>query len=137
MAAVIAVIATAAGLTACGAPPPPAPAQAAAPAARPVPIDGTYDGLRTLVRGTAINCGNQDEFTLTIVNNTLTYQLSQPQVDWKPVILFTTAIGADGSFDAESGTSFMRGHIVNGHMRGELSGDVCGFTFEADRSGTW
>lgn len=123
-------------LAACGSAPPPAPV-AQVPPLRPVPIDGTYGGLMTLARGDAINCGNQNEFTLQVENHGFSYQLAQPAVNWRPVIVFTGMIGADGTFNVASGADFMRGSVVGGHMQGEMAGDLCGFNFNADRGGTW
>jgi len=107
------------------------------PITTPQPVDGAYHGLMQLIRGGEMSCGNSNEFTLQVSSQSFTYRLSQPQADWKPVVVFTATIGADGSFDAESGTSFMRGKLKDGHMHGQISGDICGFTFDADRTGTF
>lgn len=115
-------------------PPPPAPIP---PISAPQPIDGTYHGLTQTIRGTAMSCGNQNEFTVTVTNHTINFSLPQPEAEWKPVVPFSATIGPDGSFDAESGTSFMRGTVSHGHMQGQISGDICGFTFNADRDGTF
>jgi hypothetical protein len=90
-----------------------------------------------LISGSAISCGTEDMLTLHVANNAFAYQLNQPQVPWQPVRAFNVVIAADGSFQAQSGTAYMRGTVSVGHMAGDLVGDACGFHFEADRSGTW
>ena len=107
------------------------------PISGPQPIDGLYNGFAQLIRGDVMNCGNNNEFRLQMTNQSFTYRLSQPQAGWKPVVVFTAAIGPDGTFEATSGTSYMRGTLKNGHMQGRISGDICGFDFDADRTGTW
>ena len=107
------------------------------PISGPQPIDGRYDGLMQLIRGDVINCGNSNEFHLKVANQSFSYELSQPQAPWKPVIVFTATIGPDGAFNATSGTGYMRGTLTNGHMQGRISGDICGFDFNADRTGNW
>ncbi len=118
----------------------PSPSAATAtttPPPRPVPIDGTYGGAMQLTRGNAINCGNDNPITLQVKNRTFTYRLAQPQAEWKPVIVFTVTIGPEGSFDERSGPDSMSGHVAGGSMQGEIVGDICGFTFNADRGATW
>ena len=88
-------------LAACGtSDPPPAPA---APS-RPVPIDGSYNGILQLTRGDAINCGNQDPVVLQVADRSFTYQLRQPRADWAPVLVFRATIQPDGSFNAQAGS---------------------------------
>ncbi|MFL5252653.1 MAG: hypothetical protein ACJ8AI_07125 [Rhodopila sp.] len=108
-----------------------------APVSGPQPVDGTYGGMMQLIRGAEMICGNTNEFRLQVINQSFTYQLSQPTVDWKPVLVFTSAIGPDGSFNAAAGNGFMRGTLKDGHMKGQISGDACAFTFDADRNATW
>jgi hypothetical protein len=114
--------------------PPPIPI---APLSGPQPIDGTYSGFMQLIRGDEMNCGNTNEFRLQVTGQSFTYRLLQQQVAWKPVVVFTSSIGPDGSFEAVSGSSYLRGTLKDGHMQGRISGDMCGFTFNADRSGTF
>jgi len=109
----------------------------AAPPVRPVPIDGTYNGLMQLASGTVDACGSQDVFTLQVRNNAFTYMLNQPQVPWRPSVSFNVAIAPDGSFHATSGAAHMDGMVAQGHMQGQLVGDSCGFQFEADNSGSF
>jgi hypothetical protein len=117
-------------LAACGTTSAPTPVAAPSP---PVPIDGTYGGVMQLIRGSAMNCGDQVDFTLRIVNHAFTFKLPQPTAEWKPVIVFTANVGSDGSFNVMSGPDYMRGGIAGGVMHGEISGDICGFTFNASR----
>jgi hypothetical protein len=100
----------------------------------PVPIDGTYGGVLALTRGNSY-CGDQDPFTLQVVNHAFSFRLPQPRAEWKPFIIFNGRIGDDGSFNVQSGTGNMRGRVSGGNMQGEVSGDMCGFTFDADRGG--
>jgi hypothetical protein len=123
-----------AALTACGSPPPPAPIANAPP---PPPIDGTYGGVMELNRGESITCGNENPITLHVVNHAFTYQLNQPQADWNPVIVFNAMIGPDGAFNARSGSDSMSGSVASGNMQGVIVGDICGFSFNAGRGGTW
>jgi hypothetical protein len=122
-------------VSSCSSPPPAPPP--IPPISGPQPIDGTYHGLTQTIRGSAMNCGNQDEFAVTVTNHTINFNLPQPQAEWKPVVPFSAVIGPDGSFNAQSGTSYLRGTLSNGHMQGEISGDICGFAFNADRDGTF
>lgn len=116
---------------------PPRQSYPIAPISGPEPVDGTYNGLKQLLRGDETSCGNTDEFHLQISGRQFTYRLLQPQADWRPVIVFGATIAPDGTFNAVSGDSFMRGTLKQGHIHGEMSGDVCGFSFDADRTGTW
>ncbi len=121
-------------LAACSNPPPPGPKLSAPP---PPPIDGTYGGVMQLNRGNAINCGNDNPITLHVENHAFTYQLSQPQAEWKPVIVFKAMIGPDGTFNAQSGPDSMSGSVAGGNMQGSIIGDVCAFSFNASRGGVW
>ncbi len=114
--------------------PPPIPIP---PLSGPQPVDGNYSGYMQLIRGDAMTCGDNNEFRLLVSGQSFTYRLMQQQVEWKPVVVFTGSIAPDGKFDATSGTSFMRGRLKDGHMQGRISGDLCGFDFDADRSGTF
>jgi hypothetical protein len=122
------------GLAGCSSPPPPAPV---APPGPPVPIDGTYGGLMTLTRGLPGNCGNQNEFTLQVVNGAFSFRMNQGSVDWRPYVTYNGVIRPDGSFNVEAGPDFMRGRVAGGHMQGDLEDDACGYVFNADRNGTW
>ncbi len=125
-------------LPACTAPSaPPPPSLAVAPPMQPVSINGSYDGVMQLISGLAMSCGTQDMLTLQVTNNGFAYQLNQPQVPWQPVRAFNVVIAENGSFQAQSGTAYIRGTVSGGHMAGDLVGDACGYHFEADRSGTW
>ncbi len=121
-------------LTACNGPSSPAPIANAPP---PPPIDGTYGGLMQLSRGDPVSCGNENPFTLHVANHAFTYQLNQPQADWRPFIVFNAAIGPDGAFNARSGPDSMSGTVESGNMQGVIIGDICGFSFNASRGGTW
>jgi hypothetical protein len=136
----IAIAALSAALTAtmtgCSGPPPPPSAGAPPPAPVPVPIDGTYDGQMQLSRGETIDCGNQDLITLQVKNQSFTFRLDQPQAVWKPTVTFTATIGPDGSFNAQSGPDSMSGRVAGGAMQGQIIGDICGFSFVANREGT-
>ena len=115
------------------APPPPV---AVAPSA-PVPIDGTYNGVMQLARGSADRCGTQDIFTLTVRDNAFRYVLNQPQVPYRPRRTFNVTIDPTGAFQAQDGTSYIRGTVSQGHMQGQLIGDACGYQFEADNTGSF
>jgi hypothetical protein len=90
-----------------------------------------------LSRGTAITCGNENPITLQVTNHQFTYQLHQPQAEWKPVVVFNAVIGPDGGFDTQSGPDSMSGSVNGGNMQGVIIGDMCGFSFNASRGGTW
>ena len=121
-----------AALVSCGTSPP----AVVNAASRPLPVDGTYGGVMQLSRGTALGCGNADAITLRVKDHAFTYQLNQPQADWRPVIIFTAKIGPDGSFNTRSGPDFMSGQVANGTIQGQIAGDICGFSFVADRGGS-
>ena len=63
--------------------------------------------------------------------------LNQPQVSWQPQRSFDVVIAPDGSFQVQSGPAYIRGQVSQGHMQGQIVGDVCSYQFEADNSGTW
>jgi hypothetical protein len=127
-----------AALAACSSSPPSMPTtlSGGGPQTPPVPIDGNYDGIMTLSRGDAMTCGNQDTINLQVTNHTFSYRLSQPRAEWKPFINFTATIGADGSFYTQQGPDSLSGSVTAGHMAGDIAGDMCGFSFVADRGGT-
>jgi hypothetical protein len=112
------------------------PAAAVQPT-RPVSASGTYNGITQLVQGPAMSCGTQDMLTLHVVGNTFGYILNQPQVSWQPVRSFNVVIAPDGSFQAQSGTAYIRGTVSGSHMAGDIVGDACAYHFEADSSGTF
>jgi hypothetical protein len=126
-------------LIGCSGPPPPAPSAAATdpPPARPVPVNGSYNGVTQLVSGAATSCGTGDIFTLQVQNGMFRYQLQQPQVPWRPSVTFSAAIAPDGSFHAASGAAYIDGKVAQGHMQGQIVGDSCGFQFEADNTGSF
>jgi hypothetical protein len=102
----------------------------------PPPIDGTYGGVMQLSRGDAVSCGNENPITLHVANHAFTYQLHQPQAEWRPVIVFNAVIGPNGAFDARSGPDSMSGTVAGGNMQGVIIGDICGFSFNASLGGT-
>jgi hypothetical protein len=125
-------------LLACTASPTsPPPPVAVTPPTQPASINGTYDGAMQLISGLPMSCGTEDMLTLQVANRAFAYQLNQPQVPWQPVRAFNVVIAADGSFQAQAGTAYIRGTVSGGHMAGDLVGDACGYHFEADRRGTW
>jgi hypothetical protein len=126
-------------LIGCSTPQPPAAPAAATdpPPARPVPLDGSYNGVTQLASGTATSCGTGDIFTLQVRNGAFRYELHQPQVPWRPSVTFSAAIAPDGSFHAASGAAYIDGKVAQGHMQGQIVGDSCGFQFEADNTGAF
>jgi hypothetical protein len=128
----------AAGCATDRAPPPPIAAPAATAPAGPVAVDGTYVGTRQLIRGgngPGILCGQLDPFTVTVQGRAFRYVLNQPEVPYQPTRTFTVAIAADGSFRTVDGPAYMNGNAGGGTMQGNLSGDACGYVFQADRQG--
>jgi hypothetical protein len=134
--ATVAASMAAAGCTIAPQPPPAAPTAVVQPS-RQVSVDGTYDGITQLVRGSAMSCGTQDMLTLRVADNAFGYTLNQPQVTWQPVRSFNVVIAPDGTFQAQSGSAYIRGTVSGGHMAGDIVGDACGYHFEADSSGTF
>jgi hypothetical protein len=63
--------------------------------------------------------------------------LQQPQVPWRPTVTFAVDIAPDGSFVTKSGAAFIKGQVKQGHMQGQIVGDACGFSFEADNDGSF
>ncbi len=134
-----------AGCAADRAPPPPAPE--APPAtmpptatlpAGPVAVDGTYTGTKQLVRGgdgPGILCGQLDPFTVTVTNRHFSYVLHQPEVPFQPTVPFDVTIAADGSFRAVNGPDYITGTAGGGTMQGDVSGDACGYFFQAATKG--
>ncbi len=119
------------------APPPPPPPVAAAPSG-PVAVDGVYRGSRQLVRGgsgVGLLCGTSDPFTLTVTNRAFQYVLRQPEVAYQQTRTFNATIDADGNFKAVDGPAYIDGTAGGGSIQGEISGDACGYVFQADRQG--
>ncbi len=120
------------------APPPPPPAPIAAAPSGPVAVDGVYQGNRQLVRGgssVGLLCGTADPFTVTVTNRAFQYVLRQPEVAYQPTRTFNATINADGTFRATDGPAYIDGTAGGGSMQGEISGDACGYVFQADRQG--
>jgi hypothetical protein len=124
----------AAGCAGTSPPPPPAPV-AAAPAG-PVSVDGVYQGSRQLVRGgdgPGVLCGQIDPFSVTVAGRAFQYVLHQPEVAYQPTRTFNVTINADGTFRSVDGPAYLDGSAGGGTMQGEVSGDACGYVFQADR----
>jgi hypothetical protein len=134
----IAGLALLAGLACCAdrAPPPPPPAPVAAAPSGPVAVDGTYHGHKQLVRGgdgPGLLCGLLDPVTITVAGRAFHYVLRQPEVPYQPTRTFDATIDADGAFRAVDGPAYIAGSAGGGHMQGEISGDACGYAFQADQ----
>jgi hypothetical protein len=120
----------------CAAKPPPPPAPVVAAPVGPVSVDGIYQGNRQLVRGRngpGILCGQIDPLTLTVKGRAFQYVLHQPEVQYQPTRTFNVTINDDGTFRAVDGPAYMDGAAGGGTMQGEVSGDACGYVFQADR----
>jgi hypothetical protein len=118
------------------APPPPPPAAVAPPPTGPVAVDGFYVGTRQLVRGgdgPGVLCGSLDPFTVTVSGRTFRYVLRQPEVPYTPTRTFAVTIDQDGAFRAVDGPAYIVGSAGGDAMQGEISGDACGYVFQADR----
>ena len=115
---------------------PPPPPQVP-PLALPTSNNGNYSGFMQLASGPAMSCGTQVELTLQVHNNAFEYVLLQPQVPLTPQRAFQVVIASDGSFQAQSGPAFIRGQVSQGHMQGQIYGDLCGYQFEADSTGAF
>jgi hypothetical protein len=134
--AIVGTCIAAAGCTSTPPPPPLAPVAVIQPA-RPVLVNGTFNGITQLVQGAAMSCGTQDMLTLHVVDDAFGYTLNQPQVVWQPTRSFNVVIAPDGSFQANSGAAYIRGTVNGTHMAGDIVGDACNYHFEADSSGTF
>jgi hypothetical protein len=120
------------------APPPPTPGPVVTAPAGPVAVDGTYVGTKQLVRGgdgPGLLCGSMDPLTVTVVNRAFHYVLNQPELPYQPTRAFDATIDADGSFRAVNGPAYMTGSVGAGNMQGQISGDACGYVFQASRQG--
>ncbi len=120
----------------CAAKPPPPPAPVVAAPVGPVSVDGIYQGNRQLVRGgngPGTLCGQIDPLTLTVKGRAFQYVLRQPEVQYQPTRTFNVTINDDGTFRAVDGPAYMDGAAGGGTMQGEVSGDACGYVFQADR----
>jgi len=108
-----------------------------AAATGPLPVDGTYRGMRQFISSSnaGVLCGTTDDMTVTVSGRVLHYVLRQPEVPYMPTRAFDTPVDKDGFFSAASGAAYMRGQVGNGHMQGSMSGDACAYQFQADRSG--
>ena len=118
---------------------PPPPLLASPAPAGPVAVDGTYLGSKQLVRGgngPGILCGTGDPVTIKVVNRAFRYVLNQPEVPYQPTRTFDAAIDDAGVFGTGEGAAYMRGQASGGHMQGEISGDACGYIFQADLPGS-
>jgi hypothetical protein len=117
--------------------PPPPPPVAVAPSG-PIAVDGVYQGRRQLVRGgsgVGLLCGTTDPFAVTVTGRAFQYVLRQPEVAYQPTRTFNATIDDDGGFKATDGPAYINGTVGGGAMQGELSGDACGYVFQANRQG--
>jgi hypothetical protein len=126
-------------LSGCAAPaqPDPPPLAVSPPLATSSSFNGSYNGMMQLSSGSPDSCGTQDIFTLRVTANGFQYVLRQPQVPWRPSVAFAVGIAPDGSFGAASGGAFINGRIAQGHMQGQIVGDACGYSFQADNTGSF
>jgi hypothetical protein len=124
-----------------GAPPPPASPPAApvvAAPSGPVAVDGTYRGHKQMERGAAgpgVLCGSFDPFVVTVTNRAFRYVLNQPEVPYQPTRTFSVTIDTDGNFRGTDGPAYITGNAGGGTMQGEISGDACGYVFQANQPG--
>jgi hypothetical protein len=79
-----------------------------------------------------IGCSDQPQASASA-----TAAAAPPQVPWRSQRSFDVVIAPDGSFQVQSGPAYIRGQVSQGHMQGQIVGDVCSYQFEADNSGTW
>ena len=117
--------------------PVPPPASAGPPPATARSIDGNYNGVAQLTSGSPDSCGTQDIFSLKVSADAFRYVLKQPQVPWRPSVTFAVSIAPDGSFASNSGAAYIKGQVKQGHMQGQIVGDSCAFSFEADNTGSF
>jgi len=117
--------------------PDPPPVSGGPPLATARSIDGNYNGVAQLTSGSADSCGTQDIFSLQVRANAFKYVLQQPQVPWRPSVSFAVSIAPDGSFASNAGTAYIKGQVKQGHMQGQIVGDSCTFSFEADNTGSF
>ncbi len=117
--------------------PDPPPVTRGPPLATAKSVDGTYNGVAQLASGSPDSCGTQDILSLQVRANEFRYVLQQPQVPWRPSLTFTVSIAPDGSFASNSGDAYIKGQVRQGHMQGQIVGDACAFSFEADNTGSF
>ena|SRR5689334_20581698 len=125
-----------AGCTSPAQPDPP-PVAAGPPLAIAKSVDGNYNGVAQLASGSPDACGTQDIISLRVSANAFQYVLQQPQVPWRPSVTFAVSIAPDGSFASNAGTAYIKGQVKQGHMQGQIVGDSCAFSFEADNTGSF
>ena len=131
------LLAIAAGLAACTMQAQPRDRATEAVQPPPLPVNGNYSGMMQLIRGPSVPCGTQDMTAFQVNNGSVHYDLRQPETPWQPHVVFDAIIAPNGTFQAASGSAYLRGQLSQGHMQGEIGGGACGYTFEADREGTW
>ena len=125
-------------LAGCTSPAPPdAPPVSGPPLATSKSIDGNYNRVAQLTSGSQESCGTQDIFSLRVSANSFQYVLQQPQVPWRPSVTFAVSIAPDGSFASNAGTAYIKGQVKQGHMQGQIVGDACAFSFQADNTGSF
>jgi len=117
--------------------PDPPPVAAGPPLAIAKSVDGSYNGVAQLASGSPDSCGTQDILSLRVRANAFQYVLQQPQVPWRPSVTFAVSIAPDGSFVSNAGTAYIKGQVKQGHMQGQIVGDSCAFSFEADNTGSF
>lgn len=117
--------------------PDPPPDTQGPPLARATSVNGNYNGVAQLASGSPDSCGTQDIFSLRVSANAFQYVLQQPQVPWRPSVTFAVSIEPDGSFASNPGTAYIKGQVKQGHMQGQIVGDSCAFSFEADNTGSF
>ncbi len=129
-------------LTGCQQPIDPAAQLPPVARAKPGPVDpdGTYQGQlisKGAVASGAFGCGSIDSLPLTIRDRKLRLVLAQPEIPYRTRIVFDVTISDDGTFASPSEETYMRGSVSDGHLQGQVVGDACSFSLEADRNGSW
>jgi hypothetical protein len=131
--AVIAVVA----IAGCSPPPPSAASGATAPQPA-VSWDGAYRGTVQITGlGSGIQrqwCETDPQMVVQVTDNKFGYAMPHPNTPGNPTMVYSAAIGPDGSFRSEIGAGVMTGRVTGVHMTGLIDGSACVYSFAMDRT---
>jgi hypothetical protein len=118
---------------------PPSQSVSVAPAVPPTTAswDGAYRGTVEITGlGSGIQkqwCETDPQMSVQVAGNKFGYAMAHPNTPGNPTMVYSAAIGPDGSFRSDIGTGVMTGRVSGIHMAGMIDGSACVYSFAMDR----
>ena len=104
----------------------------------PVPV-ATFDGsYRSTLRITSASakafwCNTPGQPVITVANGQFTYLVAHIDVTGSPPAMFPATMARNGSFKGATNDGIISGQMDGTHMEGTLDGELCTYSFTADR----